>query len=77
MADTLSPSELKSVQDAVTKAKLTLDAAHEAVTGGGGAASASAIARLQRLAEGNSGCGCGNCGCSCGGEAARAVEAKR
>jgi hypothetical protein len=64
---TLGGGELKAIQDALTRAKLQVDAATEAVMGGGGMASAAAIARLQRLAEsGNCGCGCGNCGCACG-----------
>ena len=71
----LSASDVKTLQDALSRAKLQVDAAHEAVSGGGGTASAAAIARLQKLAEGNSGCGCGNCGCACGsGERAAAQQ---
>jgi hypothetical protein len=65
----LSATDLKTIQEAVGRAKLQIDTVHEAVNAGPGAAAA-AVSRLRQLADGNCGCGCGNCGCGGGDERA-------
>lgn len=71
----LSPADIRTLQDALGKAKLQLDSAHEAAHGSP-AAAAAALARLRQIADGNSGCGCGNCGCACGAEVARSAATR-